>query len=196
MSPPTAEIRASDNDRTDVKRMKKEDEIRQSVKDKFFPGLFEQESRDTIRKAVEVSQPYPHCKISKLINDDLLRRVHKEIFSKLNFTTKETDIYKVNQTGDLANMDGLNEKERNELSSLFELRNAIYSKEFREFVSEVTGCGALSPTKMDMSVNTYTEGCHLLNHDDVIGTRRISFWLYMPGDPDDHWEPSVGGAVE
>lgn len=167
-----------------------------SVKEKFFPGLFDQESRDSIRKAVQISQPYPHCKISKLINDNLLRRVQKEIYSELNFTNKETDIYKVNQTGDLANMDGLSDDERNKLSALFELRNAIYSKEFREFVSEVTGCGLLSPSKMDMSVNTYTEGCHLLNHDDVIGTRRISFILYMPGDPDEHWDPNYGGALE
>lgn len=167
-----------------------------SVKDKFFPGLFDQSSRDAIRSAVKASKPYPHCKISKLINDDLLRRVHKEIYSQLNFTNKETDIYKVNQTGDLANMDGLSDEERNKLASLFELRNAIYSKEFREFVSEVTGCGLLSPTKMDMSVNTYTEGCHLLNHDDVIGTRRISFILYMPGEPDEDWDPSYGGALE
>ncbi|KAI9476002.1 MAG: Oxoglutarate and iron-dependent oxygenase degradation C-term-domain-containing protein [Benjaminiella poitrasii] len=195
MAPSTAEIRESTTDRTDVKRMKK-DQISESVKDKFYPGLLEQPSRDAIRKAVEISKPYPHCKISKLVNEDLLRRVHKEIFSKLNFTTKETDIYKVNQTGDLANMDGLSDEERNSLSALFELRNAIYSKEFREFVSEVTGCGPLSPSKMDMSVNTYTGGCHLLNHDDVIGTRRVSFILYMPGNPDEDWDPAFGGALE
>ncbi|GAA5806925.1 hypothetical protein MFLAVUS_000274 [Mucor flavus] len=177
-----------------AKRMKLEDSS--SVQDKFYPGLFTKESREVIQKTVEVSKPYPHCKISQLVNDDLLRRVQKEIYANLSFTSKETDIYKVNQTGDLANMDGLTDEERNKLSSLFELRNAIYSKEFREFVSEVTGCGPLSGSKMDMSVNTYTEGCHLLNHDDVIGTRRVSFILYMPGDPDEHWDPKFGGALE
>lgn len=177
-----------------IKRIKTEES--NSVKNKFFPGLFDQSSRDAIRQQVQSSEPYPHCKISQLINDDFLRRVQKEIYANLNFTTKETDIYKVSQTGDLANMDGLSEEERNKLASLFELRNAIYSKEFREFVSEVTGCGLLSPTKMDMSVNTYTAGCHLLNHDDVIGTRRISFILYMPGEPDEEWDPKYGGALE
>lgn len=175
-----------------VKRIK----LDSSVQDKFYPGLFTKESRKTIQKTVQASKPYPHCKISKLINDDLLRRVQKEIYTNLNFTSKETDIYKVNQTGDLANMDGLSNEERNKLSSLFELRNAIYSNEFREFVSEVIGCGPLSAATMDMSVNTYTEGCHLLNHDDVIGTRRVSFILYMPGDPDEHWDPKFGGALE
>lgn len=193
MAPSTAEIRtAPTEERNDVKRLKKEI----SVKDKFYPGLLEQPSREAIRKSVQDSKPYPHVKISKLVNEDLLRRVHKEIFSNLNFTTKETDIYKVNQTGDLANIDGLSDSEREKLASLFELRNAIYSDEFREFVSEVTGCGPLSPSKMDMSVNTYSAGCHLLNHDDVIGTRRVSFILYMPGEPGEYWDPANGGALE
>ncbi|KAI8370317.1 Oxoglutarate and iron-dependent oxygenase degradation C-term-domain-containing protein [Radiomyces spectabilis] len=162
---------------------------------KFHAGLFDQASRDALRTTIASSKPYQHCKIDKLVDDDLLRRVRKEIFDNISFTAKETDIYKVNQSGDLANIDGLPEDEKQRLSSLFELRNAIYSNEFREFISDITGCGPLSPSKMDMSVNTYTEGCHLLNHDDVIGTRRVSFILYMP-DPDEPWYPSYGGALE
>lgn len=48
---------------------------------------------------------------------------------------------------------------------------------------------------MDMSINNYKEGCHLLNHDDVIGTRRVSYILYLT-DPDDPWQPENGGALE
>jgi Rps23 Pro-64 3,4-dihydroxylase Tpa1-like proline 4-hydroxylase len=33
------------------------------------------------------------------------------------------------------------------------------------------------------SINVYTEGCHLLCHDDVIGSRRLSYILYLT-DPD------------
>ena len=49
-----------------------------------------------------------------------------------------------------------------------------------------------------MSINSYRAGCHLLNHDDVIGTRRVSYILYMPIE-DEHevqWDPSWGGALE
>jgi Rps23 Pro-64 3,4-dihydroxylase Tpa1-like proline 4-hydroxylase len=35
----------------------------------------------------------------------------------------------------------------------------------------------------------------LLNHDDVIGTRRVSFILYLPV-PDPSWKPEYGGALE
>ncbi|KAK9728977.1 putative component of NuA3 histone acetyltransferase complex [Basidiobolus ranarum] len=46
-----------------------------------------------------------------------------------------------------------------------------------------------------MSTNIYRNGCHLLNHDDVIGTRRVSYILYMP-NPDEPWEVEYGGALE
>lgn len=49
-----------------------------------------------------------------------------------------------------------------------------------------------------MSVNSYRKGCHLLNHDDVIGTRRVSYILYMPIGMDGgrSWNPQWGGALE
>ncbi|KAI9268010.1 Oxoglutarate and iron-dependent oxygenase degradation C-term-domain-containing protein [Phascolomyces articulosus] len=166
-----------------------------SIANKFHDGLMEDESRQSIRKTFMESKPYLHCKINKLMNDDLLRRVRKEIFENLHFTVKETDIYKVHQTGDLANLDGLPKDELDRLSSLFELRNAIYSPEFREFISSVTDSGPLSGSKTDMSINSYNEGCHLLNHDDVIGTRRVSYILYLT-DPEEPWDPQNGGALE
>jgi Rps23 Pro-64 3,4-dihydroxylase Tpa1-like proline 4-hydroxylase len=47
-----------------------------------------------------------------------------------------------------------------------------------------------------MAVNTYRKGCHLLNHDDVIGTRRVSYILYMPLPPHRPWKKEWGGALE
>ena len=129
------------------------------------------------------------------MNEDLLKRARNEIVEELHFTEKETDIYKVNQTGDLANLDGLSEEEAGRLKSLMELRNAIYSDEFRDWIRRVTGCGPLSAKKKDMSINDYRHGCHLLNHDDVISTRRVSYILYLP-DPAEAWQPSWGGALE
>jgi hypothetical protein len=45
-----------------------------------------------------------------------------------------------------------------------------------------------------MAVNVYTPGCHLLCHDDVIGSRRVSWILYLL-DPDRPWKPEWGGAL-
>ena len=102
----------------------------------------------------------------------------------------------VNQTGDLASLSYLSEQQLALLSNLVKLRDALYSTEFRNFLRAVTGCGPLSGIKRDMSVNAYRKGCHLLNHDDVIGTRRVSYILYMPLPNYQLWQREWGGALE
>ncbi|CCG82186.1 2-oxoglutarate and Fe(II) dioxygenase domain containing protein [Taphrina deformans PYCC 5710] len=163
--------------------------------EQFASGLLSPDSTARYAQAYKDSTPYHHSLIPQLFQDDLVRKVREEIKANLVFTEKETDIYKVKQTGDLANLDGLEGEELSKLSHVSTLRNALYSPEFRSFLRKVTGVGPLSGTKIDMSINNYTQGCHLLNHDDVIGTRSVSYILYLP-DPDEKWEPSYGGSLE
>lgn len=118
-----------------------------------------------------------------------------EILAHLSFTPKETDIYRLHQTGDLANLSGLPAELAAKLPSLRRLRDALYSQTFRDYVCAVTGCGALSGTKTDMAINVYTPGCHLLTHDDVIGSRRVSYILYLCGSEEKPWKPEWGGAL-
>lgn len=128
------------------------------------------------------------------MNDDLLRSVRTEVRENVHFTPKETDIYKIHQSGDLANLDGLDDAALERLPSLLKLRDALYSPAFRKYAEAITGAGALSGKKTDMAINVYTPGCHLLCHDDVIGSRRISYILYLP-DPDIPWKEEWGGAL-
>ena len=102
----------------------------------------------------------------------------------------------MNQTGDLASLSYLTEQQISLLPNILKLRDSLYSAKFREFLRAVTGCGPLSGIKQDMSVNTYKKGCHLLNHDDVIGTRRVSYILYMPLPHFQMWQKDWGGALE
>lgn len=129
-----------------------------------------------------------------MFNDTLLRSVRAEIQEHLHFTEKETDIYKIFQSGDLANLDGLDDASLSRLPSVLKLRDAMYSARFREYLSSVTGSGKLSGRKTDMAINIYNEGCHLLCHDDVIGSRRLSYILYLT-DPDTPWQAEWGGAL-
>ncbi|SNX83016.1 related to TPA1 - Poly(A)-binding protein involved in translation termination efficiency [Melanopsichium pennsylvanicum] len=161
----------------------------------FAPNLLEPATVSAYNSQYESSAPYKHAVIPALINEDLLKATRQEIIQELRFAEKETDIYKVNQTGDLANLDGLPAEEAGRLQSLLRVRNAIYSHEFRSWLQGVTGCGPLSAKKKDMSINDYRQGCHLLNHDDVISTRRVSYILYLP-DPDQPWQAQWGGALE
>jgi Rps23 Pro-64 3,4-dihydroxylase Tpa1-like proline 4-hydroxylase len=154
---------------------------------------------------------YKHAVIQNLVDDKLLRNVRTEIREHISFTPKETDIYKIHQSGDLANLDGLDDSALRRLPSLLTLRDSLYSSAFRKYLSSITGSGPLSGVKTDMAVvrvtlpetsdlllivqqNVYTPGCHLLCHDDVIGSRRVSWILYLL-DPDVPWKPEWGGAL-
>ncbi|KAH9035296.1 Oxoglutarate and iron-dependent oxygenase degradation C-term-domain-containing protein [Lactarius hengduanensis] len=167
-----------------------------SPHDCFAPDLFDPAHVGGLAASYSTSEPFKHALVQKLFQDDLLQQVKDECLSELHFTEKETDIYKVNQTGDLASLSYLTEQQVAFLPNLIKLRDALYSQKFRNFLREVTGCGPLSGVKQDMSVNTYRKGCHLLNHDDVIGTRRVSYILYMPLPHYQLWQKEWGGALE
>ncbi|KAL6712098.1 putative component of NuA3 histone acetyltransferase complex [Coniothyrium glycines] len=161
---------------------------------KFRAGLFGSKVREDYTKYYAESRPYKHAVIQDLVDDQLLRNVRNEIREHIHFTPKETDIYKIHQSGDLANLDGLDDSALKRLPSLLTLRDSLYSSAFRRYLSSITQSGPLSGVKTDMAVNVYTPGCHLLCHDDVIGSRRVSWILYLL-DPDIPWKPEWGGAL-
>lgn len=165
-------------------------EIHNFFNQKIWNGDFQTELEAQVRE----SQPYRWGTITELMDPELLKSVRTEVLLQIAFTKKETDIYKVYQSGDLANLSALNWDDLSRLPSLYKLRAAIYSEQFRDMISSVTNCGKLSGIKTDMSINTYNKGCHLLTHDDVIGSRRLSFILYLP-EPGKKWKPSYGGAL-
>ncbi|KAL5413338.1 hypothetical protein PMIN03_003772 [Paraphaeosphaeria minitans] len=160
----------------------------------FRSGLFDSSVLVDYTTSYATSQPYKHAVIQKLVDDRLLRNVRNEIREHISFTPKETDIYKIHQSGDLANLDGLDDAALKRLPSLLTLRDSLYSSAFRKYLSSITGSGPLSGVKTDMAVNVYTPGCHLLCHDDVIGSRRVSWILYLL-DPDIAWKAEWGGAL-
>ncbi|KAJ5463737.1 hypothetical protein N7475_008681 [Penicillium sp. IBT 31633x] len=161
---------------------------------RFRDGLFDTAEQQKYTNQYATSSPYLHGVIQPLIEPTLLRSVRDEIETQVSFTEKETDIYKIFQSGDLANLDGLDDSSLSKLPSVLKLRDALYSARFREYLSSVTGSGKLSGQKTDMAINVYTEGCHLLCHDDVIGSRRLSYILYLT-DPDTPWQAEWGGAL-
>ncbi|PFH58357.1 hypothetical protein XA68_13762 [Ophiocordyceps unilateralis] len=172
----------------------KNDAKDKDVRRRFRAGLFEKPVLASYSKEYAASSPYKHAVIHDLVDDALLRSVRDEIRANVQFSPKETDIYKIHQSGDLANLDGLDDESMAKLPSLRALRDAVYSDAFRSYVSAITGCGPLSGRKTDMAINVYTPGCYLLCHDDVIGSRRVSYILYLT-DPDKPWRPEWGGAL-
>jgi prolyl 3-hydroxylase /prolyl 3,4-dihydroxylase len=164
----------------------------------FRPDLLTDASKQQAARTFASNQPFPHLVLRDLVADGgaLLRAVREELVTHVRATYKETDLFRVFQTGDLAALDALDEEQRAKLPALRALRAALYSESFRAFVRGVTGCGELDGTKTDLSCNVYAPGGHLLCHDDVIGSRRVSFIVYLT-DPDDPWDAAAdGGALE
>ena len=139
------------------------------------------------------ASPFPHGVVSPLCADASLRAVQAEMREHLTATFKETDLFKVLQTGDLVTIDRANPELVPKIPNLLRLRAAIYSPEFREMVQRMTGCAPLTD-RIDCSANVYPRSGHLLCHDDVIGTRCISYIVYLT-DPDDGWDEDDGGAL-
>lgn len=168
----------------------------QEVGDVLRKDIFDPSSEiaQRLKREYNAGIPYNHCIVPSLCNDRVLRHVRREIIENFDATYKETDLFKMLQTVDLANIDGLDGDKKANIPHLFALRDAIYSKGFRDFVSDVTGCGQLSDTT-DCACNIHPAGGHLLCHDDVIGDRRVSYIIYLT-DPDEGWTEDDGGALE
>lgn len=155
-------------------------------------NLLSKRSVEVLRAYHDNSRPYRHVVIDPLCTPEKIRQIHDEAIYNITTTFKETDLFKVYQSGDLAAIS--TSDNHTKLPHLLSLRTALYSKEFREFVQNITGCDELTD-RVDCSTNAYATGGHLLCHDDVIGTRRISYVIYF-SDPDDPWAASDGGALE
>lgn len=147
-----------------------------------------------IKNYHDTSGPYKHIVIDNFCTHNRMLSIFDEVKSNMNATFKETDLFKVYQTNDFGNLNPNDEVTRKNMPQILALREAIYAPKFREFVSRVTGCGDLTD-RVDLSCNAYPQSGHLLCHDDVIGTRKISFIMYFT-DPDEPWTERDGGALE
>ncbi|KDD76613.1 hypothetical protein H632_c160p0, partial [Helicosporidium sp. ATCC 50920] len=162
----------------------------------FSPALLSSAAAALAREEVAASKPYPHLVLRDVCDPARLRLVREEVIEHLQATYKETDLFRMFQTGDLANLDRLPEAQRALLPNLLALRASLCSADFRSFLSETLQCGPLGDAEaIDGACNVHAQGGHLLCHDDVIGDRRVSYILYLT-DADEPWTAEDGGALE
>jgi prolyl 3-hydroxylase /prolyl 3,4-dihydroxylase len=112
--------------------------------------------------------------------------------SKVKF--KESDLFRVYQSIDLGNLQSDSPEHQDQLPQLLKLKAALYSSDYRAFIERIANLprGTLTD-QVDCAANCHAPGCHLLCHDDVIGTRRISYIVYLT---EPHWSAEEGGALE
>ena len=130
--------------------------------------------------------------------------------SKVKF--KESDLFRVYQSIDLGNLrhdendddgNGATKKESQYkktntklMPNVMKLRKMLYSPQYRAYMEQLSDLepGTLTD-EIDCAANCHAKGCHLLCHDDVIGTRKISYILYLT-DPEPEWTDGDGGRLE
>ena len=138
--------------------------------------------------------PFPHGRIEHMFDDGFLKQVREELKSNSKVTFKESDLFRVYQSIDFATLVSADNDVSMELPCLKTLQRTIYSSQYRHFIERVVGIpkGTLTE-QVDCAANCHAPGCHLLCHDDVIGTRKVSFIIYLT---DEGWTPQEGGALE
>ena len=121
-------------------------------------------------------------------------QVTEEIKQNSKVKFKESDLFRVYQSIDLGNLQSDSPEHQDQLPHLLKLKAALYSPEYRAFIERIADLprGTLTD-QVDCAANCHAPGCHLLCHDDVIGTRRISYIVYLT---EPHWSAEEGGALE
>jgi len=158
----------------------------------FLENLYDAQVVSRLAQEYASALPYPHTSITPVCHEHKLINVLKQLESHLTLSFKETDLFKVLQSTDLASIDS--DEYRDACHDLLILRDSLYSEKFRDFIQKVTNCPPLA-SRVDCSCNVYPQGGHLLCHDDVIGSRCISYIIYL-SDPCESWKLSDGGALE
>ena len=170
------------------------------------PLIYDDKMKTKLINEHNASLPYKHVIIDDFCDKNVMCAVHDEALSNIKVNYKESDLFKVYQSDEIGNLDNNSTKTGSNGSSsssssssknmdnLLQLRSTLYSDEFRNFVGKIMGVNDLID-RVDCSINAYTKSCHLLCHDDVIATRRVSYIIYLT-DPDSEWLDDYGGSLE
>ncbi|VEU39134.1 unnamed protein product [Pseudo-nitzschia multistriata] len=165
--------------------------------DILSPDLSERKS--SILQSYQAAEPFPYFQIKDVFRPEFLTACKEEIKAQTKVNFKESDLFRVYQSIDFANLDEERAKamqlDLSKLRTIARLRDLLYSQEWRSLVEGFAGLppGTLID-KIDCACNCHAPGCHLLCHDDVIGTRKISYIIYMT---EENWDgPTEGGALE
>lgn len=128
--------------------------------------LLSKEWMEQAKKAYTASKPYPHLRIEEVLEpmafDALLQALQG-----CEFTHKESDLFSLAQTTDLA---------ENPSPIIKEFVEYVNGEEFREWIKELTGQQA---TYADAFGAIYQDTDYLLCHDDQLEDRKVAYILYL-----------------
>ncbi|GBG26666.1 Prolyl 3-hydroxylase OGFOD1 [Hondaea fermentalgiana] len=142
---------------------------------------------EALKTSFEDALPFPHASLDNFVKDEaVLEKLQEEIMKDELFFPKENDLFSFMQTKDLA------EKRAERPGAIKDFVDALYSREMRDILTELTGVQGLTD-HFDLTSSVYTETNNLLCHDDELSSRRIAYILYLV--PED-WSEADGGTLD
>ena len=148
------------------------------------------------RANITIAQkPFPSVQLQNVLNSKLAKAAQEQLIASVSYAPKGNDLYSYRGSGDLAD-----DTVCPPGSPLARLRDGLYSEDFTNFISSVTGV-RLFANRPDLSSHQYHNGDHLLAHDDDVQGeldvesegRRIAFILYLV---DEKWDQKDGGSLD
>jgi Rps23 Pro-64 3,4-dihydroxylase Tpa1-like proline 4-hydroxylase len=150
----------------------------------FNPAYSFESAINKLRNEFNSAEPFNHGFLHNFVDDAFLKSVKTEILAE-EYVRKANDLYDFQQT----RMDLKNNTEPN----IQRLVSFLYSEQFREWISGITGVNDLNDT-IDISAARYGTGSTLLCHDDELEGRRIAWILYLV--PEDWDSDKDGGTLD
>lgn len=114
------------------------------------------------------ARPFPHV----VLHDFLIESQAEQLLAALKkeeFFHKESDLFSLSQTADLASSDNP------VICSFYSL---VQSSDFAAFMQRLSGL-SVKPGVLDFAGSLYESGDYLLCHDDQVEDRKIAYILYL-----------------
>lgn len=132
------------------------------------PEYLEQEKIRDLAILFAKNEPFKHLELPQFFIEEKLTQVLVGLGEE-EFTFKESDLFKFNQTNDLATTN---------VDSLAKFRDFLYSKAFINYMKALTGF-SFNEKQVDLAGTLYQDTDFLLVHDDQLDERKIAFLAYL-----------------
>lgn len=130
--------------------------------------LFTNRSRSApIRDEYKTKTPFNYTILTDFFNEAFLEDVKKGLEQE-EWIQKRSDHYTYEVTSDLKS---------SSQPAIRDMRNALYSEQFRDFLNSITGLPLLADE--DLVATLYKQGGHSLCQDPELDTKRICFFLSL-----------------
>jgi Rps23 Pro-64 3,4-dihydroxylase Tpa1-like proline 4-hydroxylase len=141
------------------------------------------EQLDTLSKEFQTATPFKHISISHFFTESFAKTLYQEHQKLLpNYYLEDSDLYQFKRTVDVKHLQS---------KKLLDIKQLLFSKEFQNIISALTGITSFSNTG-DFHSLLLEQGHYLLCHDDQVQGRKLAFIINLSKD----WKKEDGGSLD